>query len=51
MDLLRAVSHKFTRFFNKSAAFRAVASDIYKAFNRAWHTGFPHKIKSHRISG
>ena len=30
---------------------RAVALDISKAFDRAWHAGLLHKLKSYGISG
>ena len=32
-------------------ATRAVALDISKAFDRFWHAGLLHKLKSYRISG
>ena len=37
--------------FNRSGATRAVALDISKAFDRVWHAGLLHKLKSYRISG
>ena len=37
--------------FNKPVASRAVALDIFKAFDRAWHAGLLDKRKSYRISG
>ena len=40
-----------TRVFNSSGDTRVVALDISKAFNRVWHTGLLHKLKSYRISG
>ena len=36
---------------NRSGATRAVALDISKAFDRLWHAGLLHKIKSCGISG
>ena len=36
---------------NRSGATRAVALDISKAFNRVWHAGLLHKLKSYGISG
>ena len=39
------------RAFNRSGATRAVALDISKTFNRVWHDGHLHKLKSYRISG
>ena len=47
-DLLTVVSD---RAFNRSGATRAVALDISKAFDRVWHTGLLHKLKSYGISG
>ena len=32
-------------------ATRAVALDIYKSFDRVWHAGLLHKLKSYGISG
>ena len=37
--------------FNRSGATRTVVLDISKAFNRVWHVGLPHKLKSYGISG
>ena len=37
--------------FNRSGATRAVAIDIYIVFDRVWHAGLLHKIKSYGISG
>ena len=39
------------RIFNRFAATRAVALDISKAFDRVWHAGPLHKLKSYGISG
>ena len=50
-DLLAVVSDRIAGAFNKPGATRAVALDISKAFNRVWHAGFLHKLKSYRISG
>ena len=47
-DLLTVVSD---RAFNRSGATRAVALDISKAFDRVWHAGLLHKLKSYGISG
>ena len=38
-DLLKAVSDRIVRAFNRSGATRAVALDTFKAFNRVWHAG------------
>ena len=50
-DLLTVVSDKITRAFNRSGATRAVALDISKTFDRVWHAGLLHKLKSYGISG
>ena len=50
-DLLTVVSDRIARAFNRSGAFRAVALDISKAFDRVWHAGLLHKHKSYGISG
>ena len=50
-DLLTVVSDRTTRAFNRSGATRAVALDISKVFDRVWHAGLLHKLKSDRISG
>ena len=48
-DLLAVVSHRIARFFNRSGATRAVALDISKAFDKVWHAGLLHKLKSYGI--
>ena len=45
-DLLTVVSDRIARAFNRSEATRAVALDISKAFDRVWHAGLLHKLKS-----
>ena len=50
-DLLTVVSDRIARAFNRSGATRAVALDISKAFDRVWHAGLLHRIKSCGISG
>ena len=50
-DLLTVVSDRIARAFNKSGATQAVALDISKAFDRVWHAGLLHKLKSYGISG
>ena len=50
-DLLTVVSDRLARAFNRSGATRAVALDISKAFDRVWHDGLLHKLKSYGISG
>ena len=46
-DLLTVVSDRIARDFNRSGATRAVALDISKTFDRVWHAGLFHKLKSH----
>ena len=49
-DLLQ-LCKRIDRTFNRSGATSAVALDIFKAFNRVWHAGLLHKLKSDGISG
>ena len=51
VEFLTAVSDRIARVFNKSEATRAVTLDISKAFDRVWHAGLLHKLKSYEISG
>ena len=50
-DLLRVVSDRIVWAFNKSGNNQAVALDIFKAFDRVWHSGLLHKVNSYGISG
>ena len=50
-DRLTVVSDRISRVFNRSGATRAVALDIFKAFDRVCHAGLLHKLKSGGISG
>ena len=50
-DLLTVVSDRIARAFNRSGATLAVALDICKAFDRVWHAGLLHKLRSYGISG
>ena len=50
-NLLTVVSDRIAKAFNKSGTTRAVALDIFKAFDRVWHAHLPHKLKSYGISG
>ena len=45
-DLPTVVSDRIARAFNRSGATRAVALDISKDFDRVWHAGLLHKLKS-----
>ena len=50
-NLLRVVSDRIARVFNRSGATRTVALGISKAFDRVWHACLLHKLKSYGISG
>ena len=50
-DLLTVVSDRIAWAFNRSGATRAVTLHIFKAFDRVWHAGLLHKLKSYGISG
>ena len=50
-DLPTVVSDTIARAFNRSGTTRAVALDISKAFDRVWHAGLLHRLKSYGISG
>ena len=45
------MSDRIARAFNRSRANRAVALDMWKAFDRVWHAGLLHKLRSHGILG
>ena len=45
------MSDRIARAFNRSGATRAAVLDISKAFDRVWHAGLLHKLKSYGISG
>ena len=49
-DLLTVVSDRIARALYRSGATRAVALDISNAFDRVWHAGLFHKLKSYGIS-
>ena len=51
VDLLTVVSDRIAKAFNRSGATRAVALDISQAFDRVWHAGLLHKLKSYGNSG
>ena len=44
------MSDRIARAFNRSRATRAVALDTSKAFDRVWHTGLLHELRSYGIS-
>ena len=39
------MSDRIARAFKRSGATRAVALDIFKAFDRVWHAGLLHKLE------
>ena len=45
------MSDRIARAFNRCGATSAVAHDIYKAFDRVWHTVLLHKLKCFGIPG
>ena len=45
------MSDRIARAFNRSGPTQAVALDISKAFDRVWHAGLLHNLKSYGISG
>ena len=48
-NLLAVVFHRIARAFNRSDATWAVALHIPKAFDRVWHVGLLHKLKSYGV--
>ena len=50
IDFQTVLSDRIVRAFNRFGASRAVALDISKAFDRVWHAGLLHKLKSYEIS-
>ena len=50
-DLLTVVSDRNARAFNRFGDTQAIAVDLSKAFDRVWHTGLLHKLRSYGISG
>ena len=49
-DPLTVVSDRIATAFNSPGATRDVKLVTYKTFDRVWHTGFSHKLRSYRIS-
>ena len=49
--LLAFESDKIAKVFNRSGATWAVVLDMSKVFDRVWHTGLLHKLKSCGVSG
>ena len=45
------MSDRIGRAFNRSGTTQTVALDISKAFDRFWHAGPLHKLKSYEMSG
>ena len=45
------VSDRTARVFNRSGATQVMARDISKDFDRVWHRGLLHKLRSWGISG
>ena len=49
--LLTNICDRIARAFNGSGATRPVALGMFKVFDRVWHAGLLHKLKSSGISG
>ena len=50
-DFLTVVFDRIARAFNRSGGTQAVPLDVSKAFDKVWHAGLLHKLKSYGISG
>ena len=50
-DLLTVAPDRIAKVFKRSGAARAVALDIFRVFDRVWHTGLLHKRKSCGVPG
>ena len=48
---MTVVSDRTARSFNRCGATLAVSLDISKGFDRVWHDGRLHRLKSYGISG
>ena len=51
LQIFSVVSDRIARAFNRSGATRAVSLDISKAFDKVWHAGLLHKLKTYGTSG
>ena len=51
LQIFRKLCLIIAKAFNRSGATQAVALDISKGFDRAWHAGLLHKLRSYGISG
>ena len=50
-DLLTVISDRIARDSNRSGFTQAIALNISKTFDRIWHAGLLHKLRSYGISG
>ena len=50
-DILTVASDRTARDFDRPGATQALVLDISKAFNRIWHVGLLHQLRSYKISG
>ena len=50
-DLLTVLTERLYRALNRCGEAKAVTLDISKAFDRVWHGGLLHKLKSYGITG
>ena len=48
---MTVVFDRIARAFNRSRSTQTVTLDISKAFDRVWHAGLLHELKSYEISG
>ena len=50
-SMVLGLLNQITRAFDRSGATQAVTLDISQAFDKVWHAGLLHKLKSYGISG
>ena len=50
-DVLTVISERIYRSLDACGESRAIALDISKAFDKVWHAGLLHKLKSYGVSG